>query len=144
MAGLPLRARGDARFGVTALVVSGAGGQWRRPWTYSKWKRFHGNFIIWVFPKIVVPPNHPIVNRGFHYFHHPFWGVYHPYFWFNTHIIPETNSKRTWKWRPWKTSRGLQSRFMWMWTCGVRNLRNGRKLGKIDFSEYMKDDKTEA
>ena len=24
-------------------------------------------------------------NRGFHYFHHPFWG-FSPYFWFNTHI----------------------------------------------------------
>ena len=28
------------------------------------------------------PPNHPMFNRIFHYFHHPFWG-YH-YFWFNT------------------------------------------------------------
>ena len=29
-----------------------------------------------VFPKIVglVPPNHPLKNRVFHYFHHPFWG----------------------------------------------------------------------
>ena len=26
-----------------------------------------------------IPPNHPLKNRGFHYFHHPFWG-YH-YFW---------------------------------------------------------------
>ena len=32
---------------------------------------------IWVFPKIVgfSPPNHPLKNRVFHYFHHPFWGV---------------------------------------------------------------------
>ena len=21
------------------------------------------------------PPNHPFVHRGFHYFHHPFWGT---------------------------------------------------------------------
>ena len=43
---------------------------------------------IWVFPKIWEnPPNHPFVHRVWkHYFHHPFWGVYHPYFWFNTHI----------------------------------------------------------
>ena len=41
---------------------------------------------IWVFPKIMVPPNHPFVHRVFHYFHHPFWGVKYPYFWFNTHI----------------------------------------------------------
>ena len=25
-------------------------------------------------PKIMVPPNHPLKNRVFHYFHHPFWG----------------------------------------------------------------------
>ena len=32
---------------------------------------------IWMFPKIVgeIPPNHPIFNRVFHYFHHPFWGT---------------------------------------------------------------------
>ena len=30
---------------------------------------------IWVFPKIMVPPNHPFVHSVFHYFHHPFWGV---------------------------------------------------------------------
>ena len=42
---------------------------------------------IWVFPKIVVPPNHPFVHRVFHYFHHPFWGVFKsPYFWVDTHI----------------------------------------------------------
>ena len=27
-----------------------------------------------MFPKIVVPPNHPLKHRVFHYFHHPFWG----------------------------------------------------------------------
>ena len=32
-----------------------------------------------MFPKIVVPPNHPLKNRVFHYFHHPFWDV-SPYF----------------------------------------------------------------
>ena len=26
------------------------------------------------FQKIMVPPNHPLKNRVFHYFHHPFWG----------------------------------------------------------------------
>ena len=30
---------------------------------------------IWMFQKIVVPPNHPFVHRVFHYFHHPFWGT---------------------------------------------------------------------
>ena len=33
-------------------------------------------FVKWVFPKIMVPPNHPFVHRVFHYFHHPFWGVF--------------------------------------------------------------------
>ena len=44
---------------------------------------------IWVFPKIMVPPNHPLKNWVWnHYFYHPFWGplptpplflVQHPY-----------------------------------------------------------------
>ncbi len=29
----------------------------------------------WVLPKIMIPPNHPLVHRVFHYFHHPFWGT---------------------------------------------------------------------
>ena len=37
------------------------------------------------FQKLGVPPNHPSNNRGFHYFHHPFWGT--PIFG-NTHITP--------------------------------------------------------
>ena len=32
-----------------------------------------------MFSKIVVPPNHPLKNRLFHDFHHPFGG--YPYFW---------------------------------------------------------------
>ena len=40
---------------------------------------YFGDMFIWVFPKIVVPPNHPNFNSVFHYFHHPFWGNY-PYF----------------------------------------------------------------
>ena len=36
---------------------------------------------IWMFPKIVgFLPNHPINNRVFQYFHHPFRGE-NPYFW---------------------------------------------------------------
>ena len=44
---------------------------------------FYHHFI-WVFPKIVVPPNHPFVHRVFHYFHHPFWGTT---IFGNTHIL---------------------------------------------------------
>ena len=40
---------------------------------------------IWVFPKIMVPPNHPFVHRVFHEINHSFWGTKN--FWFNTHII---------------------------------------------------------
>ena len=43
------------------------------------------NLARWVFPKIMVPPNHPCLI-GFSIINHPFWGVYHPYFWFNIHI----------------------------------------------------------
>ena len=32
------------------------------------------------FPLLLFPPNHPLKNRVFHYFHHPFWGIY-PYLW---------------------------------------------------------------
>ena len=30
---------------------------------------------LWVFPYMVVPPNHPLKNRVFHSFHHPFWDI---------------------------------------------------------------------
>ena len=33
-----------------------------------------GRKCSWVFPKIMVPPNHPLKNRDYHYFHRPFWG----------------------------------------------------------------------
>ena len=37
---------------------------------------FHNHGYIWMFPKIVgFPPKHPLKNRGFPYFSHPFWGV---------------------------------------------------------------------
>ena len=46
---------------------------------------FWVNQPLWVFLKIGVgPPNHPFVHRVFHYFHHPFWGDKHPYFWVDT------------------------------------------------------------
>ena len=35
----------------------------------------YGRKGMWVFPKIMVPPNHPLKNRVFHYFHHPFWST---------------------------------------------------------------------
>ena len=42
------------------------------------WKKIQATPIsinIWVFPKIVVPQNHPFSIGVFHYFHHPFWGT---------------------------------------------------------------------
>ena len=56
---------------------------------------FHFNMFFlkmkWVFPKIMVPPNHPLKlnNRVFHYFHHPFWGPNPPIFWKHPHIFRE-------------------------------------------------------
>ena len=51
------------------------------------------NFRGWKFQKYLgVSKNNgkpqiiPLKNRVFHYFHHPFWGVKSPYFWFNTHL----------------------------------------------------------
>ncbi len=47
-------------------------------------KRSNWVDLSWCQPKNrggKTPPNHPFVHRVFHYFHHPFWGVYHPYFW---------------------------------------------------------------
>ena len=46
-----------------------------------------------MFPKIMVPPNHPFVHRVFHYFHHPFWG-FSPYFW--KHPVEDSNSAGSW------------------------------------------------
>ena len=48
-----------------------------------------------MFPKIVVPPNHPFVHRVFHYVHHPFWG-FCTYFWFNTPYISVRKFFRCW------------------------------------------------
>ncbi len=44
---------------------------------------------IWVFPKIGVPPNHPILI-GFSIINHPFWGL--PPIFGNTHILLGGNS----------------------------------------------------
>ena len=44
---------------------------------------------IWMFPKIVgFPPNHPLKNRGFHYFHHLFLGCFPPIFGFPPIYFP--------------------------------------------------------
>ena len=47
--------------------------------TYFSWLRIcymiYGGFLKWW----GFPPNHPLENRVFHYFHHPFWG-FSPYF----------------------------------------------------------------
>ena len=41
----------------------------------------HGFVLIWMFPKNGgFSPQIIHFDRVFHYFHHPFWGIY-PYFW---------------------------------------------------------------
>ena len=53
--------------------------------TVSIWKKTHGEVSKWVFPKIIVPPNHPFVHRDFSIiFTLHFGGPKSPYFWFNT------------------------------------------------------------
>ena len=44
-------------------------------WVLGGGGGYHIYIYIWMFPKIMVPPNHPFVHRVFHYFHHPFWGT---------------------------------------------------------------------
>ena len=64
-------------------AMGGASGTLEEPWNITRInKRWTlKSLSIWVFPKIMVfPPNHPLKNRVFHHFHHPFWGK-HPYFW---------------------------------------------------------------
>ncbi len=50
---------------------------WKSSWILSFWilirTLFWGKRLYWMFPKIMVLPNHPFVHRVFHYFHHPFW-----------------------------------------------------------------------
>ena len=44
--------------------------------------------IMWMFPKIVVPPNsnHPLKNRGFSIILTIHFGGFPPNFWRNTHV----------------------------------------------------------
>ncbi len=73
------------------ILVSGKGclieslGSGKAYWWISFWILVV--WWIWVFPKIGVgPSNHPFVHRVFHYFHHPFWGVKHPYIWKHPYV----------------------------------------------------------
>ena len=38
--------------------------------------------------------HHPLKNRVFHYFHHPFWGVNNPYFWKHPSETGRTQKKK--------------------------------------------------
>ncbi len=65
------------------LPLTPAGGDEPASWV-NRWtlKFIYCLFIIviWVFPKKMVPPNHPMFNRVWnHYFHHPFLGGKIPY-----------------------------------------------------------------
>ena len=60
--------------------------------------------MIWVFPKIGVPPNHPILI-GFSLINPPFWGT--PIFG-NTHIVKGKINKNT---NPSKIVHGTESQF---------------------------------
>ena len=78
---------------------------------------------IWLFPKIVgkIPPNHPWINRVFHYFHPPFWGI--PIFG-NTHIYTVYQWCQPSRWAP---DTGIDSTtlgFLKPPTCLMRMSRN--------------------
>ena len=63
-----------------------------------RWNKNTGGFLrwqyIWVFPKIRLPPNHPILI-GFSIINHPFWGKKpyswkHPYACISVHLVNES------------------------------------------------------
>ena len=68
------------------------------------------------------PPNHPWINRVFHYFNHPFWGK-HPYFWKHPYI-----NGCLYIWKGWKMmmifSDFVERRWYIIWNF---------PLAKIDF-----------
>ena len=53
---------------------------------------------MWMFPQIVVPPNHPIFI-GFSILNHPFWGVF-PLFLENTHVFKKNTPSELNKFQP--------------------------------------------
>ena len=56
--------------------LGGCGTRQSGPRSFKKRVRNHRTDAErWMFPRMVVPPNHPFVHRVFHYFHHPFWGT---------------------------------------------------------------------
>ena len=59
--------------------------------------------VIGSFQKIMVPPNHPFVHRGFSIIYKPsILGVITPYFWFNIHIVPTPWKMNGWNPRSWR------------------------------------------
>ena len=53
--------------------------------------RVHGSYGCFLKWWVKTPPNHPFVNRVFHYFHHPFWG--YPYFWKHSYLSSFSQKK---------------------------------------------------
>ena len=81
------RSRGATKISEKKIVgcLNPQGGNWILPLLYLDIYVFFCllvGFLGWIlagcglFPKIMVPPNHPFVHRVFPYFHHPFWGVF--------------------------------------------------------------------
>ena len=76
---------------------------------------------IWMFPKIVVPPNHPFLI-GISIINHPFWGTT---IFGNTYINPEKNS---------------ETRCYARWWLDIFLFFSPRKLGKMKhFDSYFSD-----
>ena len=73
--------------------------------------RYHIYIYIWVFPKIMVPPNHPILI-GFSIINHPFWGT--PIFG-NIHIYIYLY----WRKNPWIQCRPGENASVEGWECKI-------------------------
>ena len=80
-----------------------------------------GNWYIWRFPKVGVPPNHPFID-GFSTINHPFWGT--PVYFTHTHW---NLSHKHWNFHQHKTTFDPQTlRFsQYPWLCILGAYRCG-------------------
>ena len=58
-----------------------------------RWDVDHSYVVIWRFPKLRVPPNHPFLCGIFHDKPSSYWGTGYPHLW-NPHMIHEEHQQR--------------------------------------------------
>ena len=122
-------------------------------------KRTHTHAFLWFgcFQKHGKNPQIIHFNRVFHYFHHPCWGVYHPYFWFNTHFEASTGTWWTnapiWVWSqhwcsplwfPWALTMSVtgwrkisQAVVLPILTVGSDNMKGKARSGRLGKQQNM-------